>query len=594
VLSTLLLCTVAVPTYLLAREHVGPRVAAVPAAMTVAGTWMITGAGLLTENLAFPLSTASLAATVMTLRRPSSRWRWAAVALALLAAWSRMQMLVLLPVLVCALLLDVLRSGDERAARWRAHRSLVIPAALVLLVVIVAPDATIGSYGGIVDARPSLRSLLESAGVHWIDLVTMAAFVPAAALGVAFSRRAWRDDDLGPLLCVALPAVVLLALQAAFAVTGWDVQWSIQRYVMYAVPLLFVLATVVAPRAAGYRWPLLAGAAIVVASVAAAPELRSALEERAVYATDTRVGAVLGGSTAVSLAALAILSCAAVAAWWLAPVRRRVGSALPVMAGVVFAVLALQSEAVWQWQISLTNQLRDSAPAPLRWLDQNATADVAHVGLTQSGRFFGQVEFFNRRVVRDYAPPGGYQGRVPPGHVCDWTIGDRGTVAFERACGTPPTQLWFDDPFARVTLHSQRVLAQDRMLGRIVDAGSRPRVLSILTLPCADATKILSEDKRKLTVDRSPCAGKLRALLWLDEAATLEVRFRGSELGHAVQADPGRVVEIPAGKVTTVRWKLPSGPASLDVPLDWSNLDGPEMVGADLVAPDGRRTSLTY
>ena len=69
VTGALLACTVVFPVWVLARALM-PRPARPRSrpCSCVAGTWMLSAAGLLTENLALPLSTAALAATVLALR----------------------------------------------------------------------------------------------------------------------------------------------------------------------------------------------------------------------------------------------------------------------------------------------------------------------------------------------------------------------------------------------------------------------------------------------------------------------------------------------------------------------------------------------
>jgi hypothetical protein len=411
----------------------------------------------------------------------------------------------------------------------------------------------------------------------------MAAFAPAAALGVALSPRAWRDADLGPLLCVVVPAVAIFVVEAAFAVAGWDVGWSVQRYVVYPLPLLFILATVAATRIAELRWYLLAGAAIVCAGLPFSPGMRNAIEERAVFATDRRVGDLLGTSTATSLTILALVACGAVALWSLEPVRRRVRTAVPLLGVAVLAILAVQSEATWSWQLGIAHQFRDASHGSLRWLDQHTDGDVARVSVTSNGLFFSQVEFFNRHLTRDYAPPGSRFVRHDGGRVCDWKLERDGAMTFDRRCGPTPTRLYFDDPFAHVTLHSQRVLAEDPVLGRVVETAAKPRVLSILTAPCAGAQATITRDQSRVLTGRPVCRPELGATLWLDDPGTLVLRFRGTELSHAIQAGPGRVVEIPAGRATPVRWHIPEGGASLRVALDWQDADGPALVGAQIM-----------
>jgi hypothetical protein len=280
--------------------------------------------------------------------------------------------------------------------------------------------------------------------------------------------------------------------------------------------------------------------------------------------------------------------------WWFGAVRRRVTTAAPLLGAVVLGILALQSQAAWSWQLSLTRDLRDHAEAPLRWLDDHATERVARLGVTQTGALWHQVEFFNRRVTRVYAPPGGLQDRLSDyGGVCTWKIRTDGTIDFERACGPAPTQLYFDDPIARVTLHAQRVLAEHRVLGRVVDGGDRPRVMSLVTKPCIEGALKPVADQARVLRDLRLCVGKMRALFWLDRPATLIVRFRGSILDHAAEIAPGRVASIPAGTTTTLRWRIARGHSSLEVPVDWDTTDGPRMVGAELVG-GGRRIQLLY
>ena len=79
-LGVALSSAVVVPVWLLARELVGHRLALVAAALSIAGAWMSYSSLLISENLALPLAvSACLAATVMALRRPGSRWIWVAI-----------------------------------------------------------------------------------------------------------------------------------------------------------------------------------------------------------------------------------------------------------------------------------------------------------------------------------------------------------------------------------------------------------------------------------------------------------------------------------------------------------------------------------
>jgi hypothetical protein len=105
------------PVWLLSREFVGPWLALLPAFLCVALPSMETTAFLVSDNLAYPLASASLACTVMALRTTRVRWVGWSVAFAIVAALVRTQMLVLPVILVLSLLLDVVRQphGARRA-----------------------------------------------------------------------------------------------------------------------------------------------------------------------------------------------------------------------------------------------------------------------------------------------------------------------------------------------------------------------------------------------------------------------------------------------------------------------------------------------
>src|SRR4051812_1082368 len=113
--SALLICLTGVPVWVLARTMLSTRLALLATVLSLAGTWMVAAGGVLTENLALPLATASLAATTLALRTPGSRASWWALAFALLATWARFQLVVLIPVIFAAHLADAARAGSG----WR-------------------------------------------------------------------------------------------------------------------------------------------------------------------------------------------------------------------------------------------------------------------------------------------------------------------------------------------------------------------------------------------------------------------------------------------------------------------------------------------
>ena len=93
-------------------------------ALALAGTWMTSTGLLLTENLALPLATASLAAMVVALQRPGSRWPWVALGLAAAATFTRLQLVVLVLLLLSALAAPLIAPHDPIEQFRRDARTL--------------------------------------------------------------------------------------------------------------------------------------------------------------------------------------------------------------------------------------------------------------------------------------------------------------------------------------------------------------------------------------------------------------------------------------------------------------------------------------
>ncbi len=170
-------CAVVFPTWALARRLMTPRLAAVPVVLSVAGTWMLSAAGLMTENLAYPLGTAALVSGVLALRdRDSSRWAWAAFAFAIAATAARAQMAILFPILLAAILLDG-AFADERRARLRHHRTPIAVLGVIvmagLLVVLGGSASLLGPYTEVSEFSPPLGRVLEKTGEQWLGLATL-------------------------------------------------------------------------------------------------------------------------------------------------------------------------------------------------------------------------------------------------------------------------------------------------------------------------------------------------------------------------------------------------------------------------------------
>jgi hypothetical protein len=596
VLGTLALCAQLIPVWLLARELVGPRLALVPAALSVAGTWMLTSAETVTEVLAFPLTTAALCVAVMALRRPSSRLGWLAFLLLVLATWARIQMAVLVPALLMAFLLDALRDPTRRAERLRAHRAYLVVASVgfagLVLVALAAPGIT-GDYGGFFKLRPSLDRILSKSGLQLLELVAVGGFAPVLlAAGAACSRRAWRDDRTGPLLAVFWPAALATVAQSGFFLAGYPPALSaIDRYVTYALPLALILMTVLLARPALLSRTALIVAGLLSLTLLARPAIQMIGEERASWGISYRLDHVLGLGTGIglTLVALALLWAVGLArARETAPAR-----AVLIIGAATLAVFAVQSQTAW-WQMTKTGtSFRSIMPADLEWVDHHASGPVALLGVTQNAPQFDDIDFFNRKLTQAYAPAAGLLGRKVQGNSCSMRFAVSGELVLGAGCGPRPSRFLINDPSARVTFQDEVRSATDPYIGRLVELKSStiPRARSLVVLPCPRRTPGYAANSPDIVGVDSPitCARAMTGALWLDAPAQVSIRYRGGRRDQQVEAG-GRRRRIPAGVETTIRFGAPKGYSQFVAQADWTSSVGTPRVLSVALTSGGKRT----
>lgn len=569
IIGTLAACTVVFPVWVLARRIMPPARAAIPVVLTVAGTWMLSTAGLVTENLAFPLGTAALACAVLALREPESRWLWAALAFAVAAAASRAQMAVLFPVILAAVLVSVALADDRRAQlqHYRVQTAILGLIALTGLVILLAGSASLlGPYADVSDFAPPLGRALSKSGEQWLALTIMCGALPMAALiALAAQRSAWRDPDLGPLLWVTVPAVLVLVLQTGFfnAGVGSDgLAWSIERYVVYAVPLMLVLLFAGLERG---RLPVvwLGGVGLGIAfTLLAAPEIRLAVEERAQFAVSDLLGTEPW--VALTLMTLVVVGIA------VAVIARLPGArAVYAMGGLLLVVLLAQSQGIWRWQIDLTDQVRAEYPASLSWVDDNAKGPVSRIYAFQNSALFQSADLFNSEIEQVLRPSLQVPGRDPLGPACRWAIDPRGVMTLEPGCDPVRRRIWNDDPIVTMSFHGGRVLARDAFLGQLIAVPEKPRLRSIIRNPCQRATLTLGRDGSPTGIPKDvKCTPHMSINLWLDAPGTLELTFAGGANVQSVRRGT-RSWRLPPRVRTRLRIPVSSAVASIPLMLDW-------------------------
>jgi hypothetical protein len=596
VLGTLVLCAQLIPVWLLARELVGPRLALVPAALSVAGTWMLTSAETVTEVLAFPLTTAALCVAVMALRRPGSRLGWLAFFLLVLATWARIQMAILVPALLMAFVLDALRDPTRRAERLRAHRAYLLATSIgfagLVLVALAAPGVT-GDYGGFFGLRPSLHRILSKSGLQLLELVAVGGFAPVLlAAGTACSRRAWRDDRTGPLLAVFWPAALATVIQSGFFLAGYPPALSaIDRYVTYALPLALILMTVLLAQP-----KLLSRTALIVSGLLslmllARPAVQMIGEERATWGISYRLDYVLGLGIGIGLTLVAL-----VLLWAIGLVRARgtpPARAVLIISAAVLAVFAVQSQAAW-WQMTKTGtSFRSIMPADLAWVDHHASGPVALLGITQNAPQFDDIDFFNRKITQAYGPAAGLLGRKVQGTVCPMRFAVSGELVLGPGCGPRPSRFLINDPSARVTFQDELRSASDPNIGRLVELkpSTIPRARSLIVLPCPRRTPGYATTSPDIVGVDAPitCARAMTGALWLDAPAQVEIGYHGGRRDQQVEAG-GRRWKIPAGVDTTIRFGAPKGYSQFVAQADWASSVGTPQVRSVALVSGSKRT----
>ncbi len=449
-LGVLLACSTALPAYLIARSVVvgRPRAARswalAAAALTLAGSWMVMADRTMSEVLAWPITTWSLACMVLALgsrRRP--RLVYGALTLALAAAATRFQLVLLLGVVPLALGLDWFR--QERSSRrvwWVELRgptlaSVALPVC-VGLAAVVAPGAVLASYETAAGDVPPVTLAAWWTVVNLVETALMTGIVPLVALlAMSCSRANWRDERVGPLLAVALPALLVEC-----AVAGWflaaGTERPIDRYLIYSLPLLFA-ALVAAPGRVRPFWGIIWALAVCAQIVAMPMRGGSVGEAQGLFGALTRFtgwhGIDITMSTARQLLPLAMLAAFVGATGALLLATRRRGPF--AAAATLLVVVWLAALGSWAWQRAGEDAAtgRGLLPAQRDWIDRELQRAGAggETGILYTSPGQPEIplanEFFSKRIDKAWVLPPYYGNDVTPwGPVCNVQgIGSRGS-----------------------------------------------------------------------------------------------------------------------------------------------------------------------
>jgi hypothetical protein len=443
VLNATIMASTVVPAYLLAREVVRDRAAALlVAATSVAVPWMALSLMLMTEVAAYPAFVWAALALQRALARPGPRGDLLALGALLLAFSARTQFVVLALVLPVAVVAhEVLYAlsaprGLRRSMLTGLRRSVgghvVLAGSMALAALAALPLLVAGRLGRLLgpyevtirqgDLLPS--GLGTSLALH-IDYVAVGAGVVPAVLALAWilgqlTQPAGKAPHAFAVLCAVLvPALAVEASSFNLRFAPGIVQ---DRYLFYVVPLLLtgMAAALCQPR---LRWWTVA---LATAALAALIPMALYVPTRGPFvgSPSTAVHSVLGGRVfqvgellgVHDLLAGPVIAAATVAFSVALLLARRFLPRRPVALGVIVLMLvygvAQTGYTFQQIRLWSSGGLLKPADGP-DWIDR-ALGPGAEVGIVPSTegtwrmqRIWWDVEFWNRAVRRSYALEGG-------------------------------------------------------------------------------------------------------------------------------------------------------------------------------------------
>jgi hypothetical protein len=271
--NVVLFVSAAVPVYLIARGLRMPgRWALLAAVLTVFMPWAVLTTSFLTEPVAYPAFAWAIWAIWRAVVRPGWRNDVLAIALVVVAAVSRVNLVGLTAVLVLAVVAQELRYADERGPRARlrhlvrAHVVLVGAVAIVALTLILSATGAVdlnrlaGFYSFQNRFHVPTQLLTSKLDVYTTRFIAGFAFVPFV-FGLAWAAQTLfrpRDPERFGFVVVAVLAIASIIYSSAGA--GFD-----ERYFIYYAPV-FAVAFVVALGGREVK-PVLVGAAGLVGAL---------------------------------------------------------------------------------------------------------------------------------------------------------------------------------------------------------------------------------------------------------------------------------------------------------------------------------------
>ena len=410
----------AVPVFMLGRRLMADRYALVASVLTVAAPVLLYSGLVMTEVLFYPIAACALLVIAYAVSSGTVQSQVCAFVAVLLAAATRPQAVVFVPVLAAAIMLDALcaRDGSRLRSFWPTW--LVVGGSVLALA---AFPSLVGAYAGTLRGGYPLGDGLRLSAEHLSFAALACGLIPFAAV-VTLSLRAIRGLEQDPaaraFISVCIAACLLLPLQVGFFAARYAPH-LLGRNLAPLPPLLFLgFALWVSRGAARGRvsGPLVAfGVASLVLLVP-----WNALVVPAAFAdsVDLLIVARLHGFAPIDV--VMVFALVMLAGFVFVPRRLAVALAVPVV------VVLVAASAVAANELARAVNAAQVVLGPDRsWIDTAASGDVAYLYEgSEAWNLVWQQRFWNRRVRRIYSiAPNRVPGSIAQTQV---TIGRRGAL----------------------------------------------------------------------------------------------------------------------------------------------------------------------
>lgn len=458
-LQAVVVSATAVPVYLWARSLVRPRLALLAAALALLPPALAYSGLVMSEAAFYPIATLALWALARALARPTVAAQALLVGAILLAVATRLQALVLLPVLVSALALDAAAARSLATVRrfWPALTGLggLAAAWCVWRLHDGGPwTKVLGAYAAAGDRGYSTGSALRFVAYHAADALLLVAAVPLLAvlvLGVQTLLRGEADAAARAYVATALAYAVLLVVEVGVFASK-HVGGLAERDLVSLAPVLFVGFALWLGRGGSRPQPLtsiVAFAAVAPAVLLPVQDLANANAVHNALMTVPLWHLATATSSTVLVAAWTVAVAAVVLAFVVVPAR--FASALVAIVAVALAGASVVSTRELAQQSTL-RQERYFAGQP-QWIDEATPHRTAYL---YSGEpdwdMVWQAIFWNESLTGALRLP-----ETPlPGPVPQRAVAPRFDGRFFTPAGAPVSRVWIVAP-STTTFRGERV-----------------------------------------------------------------------------------------------------------------------------------------